>query len=98
MWSGRKLLDEIEYVLLGDAPAGAGAADLGEIYVVFTGEFAHERGRADIGVGIFFRFGSNDGCCDGGLERRGRGLFLVWRRGGGRAGLGGGGGPVPTPR
>ena len=30
------MLDEIEDVLLGDAAAGSGAADLGEIDVVFA--------------------------------------------------------------
>ena len=48
----RAVLDEIEDVLLGDAAAGAGAADFCEIHIVLAGEFADERGRAD--VGIFF--------------------------------------------
>ncbi len=48
----RAVLDEIEDVLLGDAAAGAGAAHSCEIYIVLAGEFADERGRAD--VGIFF--------------------------------------------
>ena len=49
------MLDEIEDVLLGDAAAGAGAADFCEIHIVLAGEFADERGRAD--VGIFFIVG-----------------------------------------
>ena len=44
------MLDEIEDVLLGDAAAGSGAADLSEIDVVFASKLANQRGGADVGV------------------------------------------------
>ena len=77
------MLDEIEDVLLGDAAAGAGATHFCEIHIVLAGEFADERGRAN--VGIFFGI-MNSG---GGRWRRSRSFFLCGSESGRSAGEGG---------
>ena len=84
-WSGisRAVLDEIENVLLGDAATGAGATHSCEIYIVLAGEFADERGRADVGI-FFLVFTA--GSAGGGCGRRSRSfLFCGCGSGGSRS-------------
>jgi hypothetical protein len=42
-WSSRAALNEIENVLFGDAPTGAGSTYFCEIHIVFASELANQR-------------------------------------------------------
>ena len=90
--SCRPMLDEIEYVLLGDAATSTSAIYSCEIHIVLAGKLADERGRADVGgfflVFVFF-FLRSDG---GGLKSGSFLSFFFGRRGSGGSRSGGLGG------
>ena len=71
------VLDEIENVLLGDAAAGAGATHFCEIDIVLAGEFADQRGGADVGILFVVICGRARGCCG---RRSGSSLVLPFLR------------------